>query len=185
MVSNKFLSALSVKLGFHKCLRAHSTAIINANTEYVAELEECERQSQGSPDYWTLAKNPPKVSLLSRHFISVYAKDRRKALSDIVESYIGAIFVDSEFDFKQVERFFDDHIRWFFEDMSIYDSFANNHPVVSFSRYPSPTKPTKPTKPTPCPDSPQQPPHPLLRLHQLPHPRQRNPLHRRLPPRGR
>ncbi len=62
----------------------------------------------------------------------------RKSLSDIVESYIGSIFVDSEFEFKVVERFFDDHIRWFFEDMSTYDTFANNHPVVSFRHYHQP-----------------------------------------------
>ena len=54
-----------------------------------------------------------------------------QALSDIVESYVGAMFVDSEFNFKEVERFYDDHIRWFFEDMSLYDNFAKNHPVVS------------------------------------------------------
>lgn len=48
-----------------------------------------------------------------------------------MEAYIGAIFVDSEYDYKEVERFFEVHIRWFFEDMSIYDSFANNHPTVS------------------------------------------------------
>ena len=29
-----------------------------------------------------------------------------------------------------MESFFDNHIRWFFEDMSVYDTFANNHPVT-------------------------------------------------------
>ena len=53
-----------------------------------------------------------------------------QALSDIVESYIGALFVDSEFNFSEVQRFFDAHLRWFFEDMSVYDSFANNHPTT-------------------------------------------------------
>ena len=43
------------------------------------------------------------------------------------------MFVDSEFNFKEVERFYDDHVRWFFEDMSLYDNFAKNHPVVSSS----------------------------------------------------
>lgn len=51
-----------------------------------------------------------------------------------MEAYIGAIFVDSEYDYKEVKRFFEAHIRWFFEDMSIYDSFANNHPTVSSPR---------------------------------------------------
>ncbi len=48
----------------------------------------------------------------------------------MVEAYLGAIFVDSEFNYSEIERFFNNHIRWFFEDMSVYDTFANNHPVV-------------------------------------------------------
>lgn len=64
--------------------------------------------------------------------VSDYTEILHKPLSDIVEACIGAIFVDSEFDFEVVQRFFDDNMRWFFEDMSIYDEFANNHPVVSF-----------------------------------------------------
>ena len=53
-----------------------------------------------------------------------------KCLPDVVEAYIGAVFVDSEFNYLEVERFFKMHIEWFFEDMSIYDTFANNHPTV-------------------------------------------------------
>lgn len=49
----------------------------------------------------------------------------------MVESYLGAVFVDSKYDYRQIERFFDVHIRRFFVDMTIYDKFANNHPVVS------------------------------------------------------
>ena len=48
-----------------------------------------------------------------------------------MESYIGALFVDSEFKYGEVERFFNEHIKWFFEDMTIYDTYANNHPTVS------------------------------------------------------
>ena len=55
----------------------------------------------------------------------------RQCLPDLVESYLGAIFVDSEFNYKEIERFFDVHMRWYFEDMSIYDTFANCHPTVN------------------------------------------------------
>ncbi|KAL8854373.1 MAG: hypothetical protein Q9221_000860 [Calogaya cf. arnoldii] len=112
MVSNKFLAALSVKLGFHKHLRFSSQVIEFQNRDYATELQEAERDFNGARDYWTTTKNPPKC------------------LSDIVESYLGAIFVDSEFDYSVIECFFDEHVRWFFEDMSIYDTFANNHPVT-------------------------------------------------------
>ena len=113
MVSNKFLGALCVKLKFHKHLQMNSSQILGSITDYVNEITIAEEESNGARDYWTMtAKNPPKC------------------LPDIVESYIGAIFVDSEFDYKEVERFFDEHIKWFFEDMSIYDLFANAHPTT-------------------------------------------------------
>jgi endoribonuclease Dicer len=115
MVSNKFLGALCVKLGFHKHLHLNSTALIHLVQEYVVDIGEAEADSGGARDYWTMTKNPPKC------------------LPDVVESYIGAIFVDSEFDFKEVERFFTTHVQWYFEDMSIYDTFANNHPTTYLS----------------------------------------------------
>lgn len=61
MVSNKFLAALSAKLGFHTHIRLNGAAVERENREYVIELEEIERESQGARDYWTLTKNPPKV----------------------------------------------------------------------------------------------------------------------------
>ncbi|KAL8861765.1 MAG: hypothetical protein Q9178_001966 [Gyalolechia marmorata] len=112
MVSNKFLAALSVKLGFHKHLRFAGQVVEFQNRDYAMEIKEAEQESKGARDYWTTTKNPPKC------------------LSDMVEAYLGAIFVDSEFDYSEIERFFNNHIRWFFEDMSIYDTFANNHPVT-------------------------------------------------------
>lgn len=41
------------------------------------------------------------------------------------------MFVDSKFNYAEVQRFFDEHVQWFFEDMTIYDTFASNHPIVS------------------------------------------------------
>lgn len=113
MVSNKFLAALSVKLGFHKHLRYTGAIIEKQNRDYATELEDARLAAPpDSRDYWTNTTQPPKV------------------LSDIVESYVGAVFVDSEFDYGEVERFFERHVRWFFEDMSAYDTFANNHPTT-------------------------------------------------------
>ena len=61
MVSNKFLAALSVKLGFHKHLRFNGAAVEFQNREYVGEIEEAEREGKGARDYWTNTKQPPKV----------------------------------------------------------------------------------------------------------------------------
>lgn len=112
MVSNKFLGALCVNIGFHKHLR-HSHAKIGSQVKtYVEELVEARETADGSRDYWTTVSDPPKC------------------LPDIVEAFVGAMFIDSDFDFGQVQRFFQQHVRWFFEDMSIYDTFANNHPCT-------------------------------------------------------
>ncbi|KAL8931051.1 MAG: hypothetical protein Q9208_000153 [Pyrenodesmia sp. 3 TL-2023] len=116
MVSNKFLSALAVRLGFHKHLRFSGSIVESQTRDYAQEIGEAEAEHTKdnivAPDYWTATRNPPKW------------------LADTIESYLGAVFVDSEFYFSEIERFFDEHIRWFFEDMSIYDTFANNHPVT-------------------------------------------------------
>lgn len=48
----------------------------------------------------------------------------------MLEAYIGAIFVDSNFSFEVVEDFFQRYLKQYFEDMSIYDAFANKHPTV-------------------------------------------------------
>ena len=47
-----------------------------------------------------------------------------------MEAYIGAVFIDSGFNYTHVQSFFNKHIRPFFADMTIYDSFANNHPTT-------------------------------------------------------
>lgn len=131
MVSNKFLAAVAVKLGFHKHLRSNGAIIESQNREYVQDLEEVEQDANGARDYWTLTKTAPKVTNLELPYQSLLANINLQSLSDIVESYIGALFVDSEFNYGEVERFFNDHIKWFFEDMNVYDTYANNHPTVS------------------------------------------------------
>lgn len=112
MVSNKFLGALCVNIGFHKHLR-HQHAMLGSQVKtYVEELVEARATSNGSRDYWTTVSDPPKC------------------LPDIVEAFIGAMFIDSDFDYGQVQRFFQQHVQWYFEDMSVYDTFANNHPCT-------------------------------------------------------
>ncbi|KAK7537797.1 dicer-like protein 1 [Phyllosticta citricarpa] len=112
MVGNKFLGALCVKIGFHRHLMYNHSQIEHQIRDYAIEITEAEAQSQGARDYWVAVKESPKC------------------LPDIVEAYIGAMFVDSGYDYGQVVRFFDTHVRWFFEDMTIYDLFAKNHPTT-------------------------------------------------------
>ncbi|KAF3938076.1 hypothetical protein ABW19_dt0204318 [Dactylella cylindrospora] len=112
MINNRFQGAVCVKLGFHRHLRAMGAHINAAVVEYVTLVNEARIASNDSVDYWIDVKAPPK------------------ALPDILEAYVGAIFVDSEFDYQVVKDFFNAHIKPFFLDMSIFDSFAGNHPVT-------------------------------------------------------
>ena len=89
MVSNRFLGMLACELGFYKHLRHNSTAIGGQIREYLVELEESKATANGSVDYWMSIIEPPKC------------------LADIVEAYVAAMFIDSNFDFGEVQKFFD------------------------------------------------------------------------------
>jgi endoribonuclease Dicer len=114
MVSNKFLGAVCVKLGWHKHIRQNNSALSSQIRDYVTEVQEAERDCDGAVDYWVMVSEPPKC------------------LADVVEAYVAAIFVDAEFDFNVVRAFFDQHLKPFFLDMTLdsYQVFARNHPVT-------------------------------------------------------
>ncbi|CAG8979867.1 hypothetical protein HYALB_00002640 [Hymenoscyphus albidus] len=129
MVSNAFLGCLCVELGFNAFLLIFNQIYQKQIGEYVDEIKEAKLQAQDeaeragksredyAPDYWTAVRPPPKC------------------LPDIVEAYIGAIFVDSEYDYSRVEDFFQAHIKWYFKDMSIYDTYANKQPTTFLSNF--------------------------------------------------
>ncbi|KAI0508772.1 hypothetical protein F5B22DRAFT_383299 [Xylaria bambusicola] len=127
MVSNQFQGCLCVSLKLHKHMVSMSTALHKEIADYVTNITDARTQAEDEAEasglgraayarnYWTSVKRPPKC------------------VSDIVESYIGAVFVDSEYDYGEVQRFFDAHILPYFEDMHLYDTYANNHPVTLLS----------------------------------------------------
>ncbi|TVY67376.1 Dicer-like protein [Lachnellula suecica] len=129
MVSNQFLGALCVQLGFHPHLLVLHSQYQSQITDYVSEITLARKQAEEDavragktaaefmPDYWTHVRQPPKC------------------LPDIVEAYVGALFVDSEYNYSEVERFFDEHIKSYFTDMSIYDSYANKHPTTFLTNF--------------------------------------------------
>jgi len=123
MVSNQFLGCLAFYLGFHKSVLANSPAVVSDIVGYVTEMEEAllaakedavragKTEADFNRSFWLNCGRPPK------------------ALPDVLEAYIGAIFVDSEYDFSVVQAFFDKHVKPWFQDMHVYDTFANTHPV--------------------------------------------------------
>lgn len=118
MVSNKFLGAICVKLGWHTHIKQNTAIVGSQIRDYVMEVEEAECEAKGAVDYWVTISEPPKC------------------LADVVEAYVAALFVDSEFDFNVVQHFFDLHLKPFFADMTLesYENFASNHPTTRLSR---------------------------------------------------
>ncbi|KAJ9613349.1 Dicer-like protein 1 [Cladophialophora chaetospira] len=115
MVSNKFLAALAVILGFNKLVYATSPAVYDEIGSYARKVQEAWADPDVKPDFWTkviTGSNVPKV------------------LADLVESYLGAVLVDSGFDFREIEKFFEKHVKWHFQDIEAYDTFANRHPTT-------------------------------------------------------
>lgn len=135
MVSNKFLGALAVKLGLHVHLQHFSNPLMIHNSKYAEELQLAESESNGEVDYWLSTSDSPKVRPLFNMCI-IHILTELQCLPDMLEAYLGAIFVDSGFDFTVIEAFFKRHILPFFHDMSIYDTFANRHPTVRPSPFP-------------------------------------------------
>ena len=117
MVSNKFLAAVAVELELDKHLSFDGVHVASQILHYSRQVRDITQGGRETidKDYWTLIDHPPKC------------------LSDVVEAYIGAIFIDSGLTFSVVEDFFHHHILWHFEDMSLYDTFANAHPTVQYA----------------------------------------------------
>lgn len=113
MIGNRALGMIAATIGFHKHIRHCHATVEQQVRDYVTELQEAKMVAGPNvADYWTTVSDPPKC------------------LADIVEAYVGAVFIDSNFDYNEVQRFFDQHIRPYFEDMSLYDGYANNHPCT-------------------------------------------------------
>lgn len=116
MVSNKFLAALAVTLDFDKFVFVTTAKLIADIQIYATKVREALRMPDCPKNFWVDIESPPK------------------ALSDLVEAYLGAVLVDSGFDYTEMENFFDRHVKHFFEDITAYDSFANRHPTTFLYR---------------------------------------------------
>ncbi|KAI1102779.1 hypothetical protein F4804DRAFT_333938 [Jackrogersella minutella] len=124
MVSNQFLGCLCVSLGLQTHMLSMTGGLQKEIAEYVAAITQARKTAEEEAE----SANLGRASYARNFWVDVQRPP--KALPDIVESYIGALFVDSEYDYGQVQRFFDVHMRPYFEDMHIYDTFANRHPVT-------------------------------------------------------
>ena len=113
MVSNTFLAALAVKLDFDKLIIQRSTKLAADIEAYARGVRETLEKPDCPKDFWTRLEGDKAP----------------KQLSDLVESTLGAMLIDSDFDYTTIERFFETHVKPFFEDISLYDGFASMQPT--------------------------------------------------------
>jgi endoribonuclease Dicer len=109
MVSNRFFSALCVKLGFHNHIIHQSEPLSKNIVDFTEELELVKGQTGETGYFWDAVKQ------------------RNKVLADVVESYVGAIFIDSGFRFEFVEEFFNKHILPYFLDIDQRETYAESN----------------------------------------------------------
>ncbi|KAK9390574.1 hypothetical protein V1515DRAFT_613054 [Lipomyces mesembrius] len=113
MVSNKFLGYLSVKLGLHRYLDYVSSQLPYAIQEYVEALyfEEDSAASENKGQVWMNLETP-------------------KPLADCMEATLGVVLIDSDFNFSEVQSFFDRLVRAYFEDFTPYETYVSHHPTT-------------------------------------------------------
>lgn len=136
MVSNQFLGFLCVKLGLSKRLMVATSPLHSRIREYTAEAKEAEerararKKSQDNDAAATSDKDPSAEAPSVTQDFWVEIQQPPKALADVVEALVGAMFVDSGYSFSVVRDFFAKFIQPYFEDMALLSSFASNHPVT-------------------------------------------------------
>ncbi|KAL8339952.1 hypothetical protein RB601_006198 [Gaeumannomyces tritici] len=124
MVSNQFYGCLAVELGFHRHVVCLKTQLQGQIADWVDRLGERRRRAEqaavdaGRPaadfarNFWVDMEHPPKC------------------LPDVLEAYVGALFVDAGYDYGAVEAFWAEHVRPWFADMAAYDTYSAHHPVT-------------------------------------------------------
>ncbi|KAL4761816.1 putative RNA helicase/RNAse III [Aspergillus foveolatus] len=112
LTEHKFLGALAIKLELHKHLIYFSNPLMSQINKYAEDIKAAVLERKSSVDYWTSITDPPMC------------------LPDMVEAYLGAIFIDSNFNFSVVEEFYHQYVQPFFYDMTVYDTSANKHPTI-------------------------------------------------------
>ncbi|CAG8741190.1 35674_t:CDS:2 [Gigaspora margarita] len=87
-VNNQVLGAICERIGLHKHIIHFSNKLMGGITEFVNIVNKLREKNEAVGEYWSDLDVP-------------------KVMSDVVESMMGAIFVDSEFDPAALQKVFD------------------------------------------------------------------------------
>lgn len=108
-VNNHILGVVCIRIGLHRHLAHFSAPLVGAVAGLVEELEEMDQQGECKGEYW-LELDVPKV------------------ISDVVESTLGAVFVDSGFKMEAVERVFEKWLKPFLDE-HVAPETLKEHPM--------------------------------------------------------
>ncbi|KAG6020138.1 hypothetical protein E4U40_006382 [Claviceps sp. LM458 group G5] len=123
MVSNHFFACLCVDLGLHRNVLSTNSSMLGHIAQFVSQFEKAKidaltnrHDDEPNPAFWLNLTQPPK------------------SLSDVLEAVVGAIFVDSKYNYQAVQDFFDKCILPYFRDMSRYDMYAAGNAVTVLTK---------------------------------------------------
>ncbi|KAG8427536.1 Dicer-like protein 1 [Metarhizium acridum] len=119
MASNHFFPFLCVELGLHRHILSTGSSMMGHIAGFVEQIEKAKLQTEDGVlqlDFWLNTEHPPK------------------ALSDILEAVVGAMYEDSKYDYNSVRDFFTKFIAPHFQDMTLYDTYAAGHPVTQLTK---------------------------------------------------
>lgn len=112
-VNNHILGALCLEMGLNKRIIHFNSKLIGAITQFAREVEIIKENGEDAGEYWSDLDIP-------------------KVLSDVVESILGAIFVDAGFDFQVVENAFNYFMRPFI-DKHVKPETLKVHPLKTLT----------------------------------------------------
>lgn len=101
LVCNGLLAMLCVRLDLHIHLDHGSGALLHAIGEYLEDLAELDVHPPDSP-----VQDPDFAHLIPDPKLRWMSLQAPKALADMIESLLGAVFLDSGFDVHETERVF-------------------------------------------------------------------------------
>jgi len=102
-VNNQILGAICLQWGLQQYLVHYSPSLVHAIARAAVTVEEKKERGEESGEYWNDISMP-------------------KVLGDLVESTLGAVFVDSGFNFEAVSNLFDRLIRPFLDKHVNFES---------------------------------------------------------------
>ncbi|CAG8444339.1 4231_t:CDS:2 [Acaulospora colombiana] len=114
-VNNHILGAICERIGLHKHIIHFSPKLMSAMTEFVRVIEGMRENGEAVGEYWSDVDVP-------------------KVMSDVVESMLGAVIVDAEFDPEVAQRVFDKWVKPILDEF-VTPETLRVHPVKKFTEF--------------------------------------------------